>query len=139
MSAGKASTFLSVLFAVSCCFCLGLVLLVRERNEILASDVDNLIGGLAKVYSGPIGLIAGGLLAGSKSGQKRLPALHLLPILVVSIAWNVVILWEFVSFVLGTTLHAAEVAQFCSMVAERLSFLIVAILAYLYGKIQRAP
>ncbi len=129
----RADLLLFYLFCGSAVACVGLTFAARLRGVILVEDLGVVLQPLAELYSAPIGLLSGALLAWKRSIPK-IPRQMIVASLILSAVWNILPIVECgdLAFGAGTT-KSGDIAEFCKLMTKW-SFLTACGLGYVVGK-----
>jgi hypothetical protein len=123
----------AIAFVAAFLLCLGFVFAAFAEKVILWPDVEMLLTSLAEVYSLPLGALVGAVLAGDSS-RRAIARTPFIIIMLLVLSWNAALMCAFATLPTKVELKPGQIANFCSLVSGRFSFLVVGALTYLTGK-----
>jgi len=134
-SADRLRLGVALLILGSSVLCVGSVLFCRWKNDILPTDVDDLLVRIAEVYAVPVGLMCGATLAKRRHNQKDGPIDAMMWIATsIACAWVMIVMGAFGIFLFSEQIHVLELSTYCSSVLAKWSFLITLALGYMFGR-----
>lgn len=131
MSLTRARAFIVATFLAGLVLQLLAVSLTYVRSEIGAKDLLDLIIKLLSVYSVPLAVILGGVFGDLKTAGRasRLPFWLAF---ILSLLWNLLLLWRSIAFFLATDDRASRLLGYLDAVSAASSFLVAGALAYFF-------
>lgn len=109
-------------------------MLTYLRGEISAKDIVILIAKLLSIYSVQMAVILGGIFGQHKSGGRVASSVTFRIAFVLSVLWNLLLLWRSVSFYFAENDQATELVSYLDIVSGASSFLVAGALAYFFAK-----
>jgi hypothetical protein len=121
-------------------FVAGLVLqllaftLTYLKGEISPKDIGILTAKLLGIYSVQMAVILGGIFGQHKSPRRIVLSLPFRIAFVLSLLWNLLLLWRSVSFYFAANDQTLDLMSYLDIVSGISSFLVVGALAYFFAK-----
>lgn len=105
-----------------------------RKGEISGQDISSLTTKLLAIYSVQMAVILGGIFGQLKTPQRIASVLAFWIAFVLSLLWNLLLLWRSVAFYLAENDQTGDLVAYLDMVSGGSSFLVVGALAYFFAK-----
>lgn len=110
------------------------ITLTYLKGEISPKDIGILTAKLLGIYSVQMAVILGGIFGQHKSPPRVASSLPFRIAFVLSLLWNLLLLWRSVAFYFAENDQATELVSYLDIVSAASSFLVVGAVAYFFAK-----
>lgn len=112
----------------------GAMAIAYVRGAIYADDLQHLLVRLLTIYSVPLGVIIGGIFAHDSRAPERLVGTPFWAALVMASAWNLLLMFRTIVFMLSAEDSMASLAAYFDAVSAAGLFLVGGALAYFFAR-----
>jgi hypothetical protein len=134
MSLARARAILVITFVAGLVLQLLVITLTYLKGEISTKDIGVLTAKLLGIYSVQMAVILGGIFGRHKSSARVVSSMPFRIALILSLLWNLLLLWRSVAFYFAENDQASDLVSYLDIVSTASSFLVVGALAYFFAK-----